>query len=86
MRVRGCGAPFRPAGLPSLDGPASSLPLYCAVLDAVIAGHDAGAERAGTILISGAGQDIDAVLASQHKLPSVSAAPTPIKRPLTTVR
>ena len=86
MRVRGFGAPFRPAGLPRLDGPASSLPFHCAVLDAVIAGDDAGAERAGTILISGAGQDIDAVLASQHKLASVSAAPTPIKRPLTTVR
>ena len=57
-----------------------------AVLDAVIAGDDAGAERASTILTSGAGPDIDAVLASRHKLPSVSAAPTPIKRPLTTVR
>lgn len=68
------------------NGPASSLPLHRAVLDAVITGDSARAERASLTLISGAGQDIDAVLASRRKLPSVSTAPTLIKRRLSTMR
>ena len=65
-------------------GPASSLPLHRAVFDAVIAGNGASAERASLTLISGTGQDIDAVLASRGKFPSASAAPMPIKSPPTT--
>ena len=52
-----------------LDGPASSLPLHRAVLDAVIAHKPAQAERASLKLIDSAGDDIDQVLASGRKLP-----------------
>ena len=55
------------------DGPAQSLPLHRAVLDAVIARDPAKAERASLVLIDGAGEDIDAVLASRRKLPSLNA-------------
>jgi len=54
------------------DGPASSLPLHRAVLDAVIAGNAAKAERAALVLIDGAREDIEQVLASRRKLPSVA--------------
>jgi len=54
-------------------GPASSLPLHRAVLDAVIARAPQKAERASLVLIDGAAADIDAVLASRRKLPSVAA-------------
>ena len=54
-------------------GPASSLPLHRAVLDAVIARAPQKAERAALVLIDGAGEDIEAVLASRRKLPSVAA-------------
>ena len=54
------------------DGPASSLPLHRAVLDAVIARQPAKAERASWALIDSAGEDIDQVLASRRKLPSVA--------------
>jgi len=54
------------------DGPASSLPLHRAVLDAVIARSPQKAERAILVLIDGANEDIEAVLASSHrKLPSL---------------
>ena len=53
-------------------GPASSLPLHRAVLDAVIERNPARAERACLVLIDGAADDIDQVLASRRKLPSVS--------------
>ena len=52
-----------------LDGPASSLPLHRAVLDAVIAHKPERAERASLKLIDSAGDDIDRVLASGRKLP-----------------
>jgi len=52
-----------------LDGPASSLPLHRAVLDAVIAHQPELAERASLQLIDSAGDDIDHVLASGRKLP-----------------
>ena len=58
-------------------GPASSLPLHRAVLDAVIARSPHKAERASLILIDGAAEDIEAVLASRRKLPSVA---TPARR------
>jgi DNA-binding FadR family transcriptional regulator len=61
------------------DGPASSLPLHRAVLDAVIARDARKAERASLVLIDGARDDIEQVLASRRKLPSLSGPPTPIR-------
>ena len=58
------------------DGPAQSLPLHRAVLDAVIARNPAKAERAILVLIDGAGEDIETVLNSRRKLPSL-AVPAP---------
>jgi DNA-binding FadR family transcriptional regulator len=58
------------------DGPANSLPLHRAVLDAVIARAPARAEKAILVLIDGAGEDIEAVLGSRRKLPSL-ALPAP---------
>ena len=55
------------------DGPAGSLPLHRAVLDAVIARAPALAERASLVLIDGAQEDIDIVLASRRRLPSLAA-------------
>jgi DNA-binding FadR family transcriptional regulator len=55
------------------DGPASSLPLHRAVLDAVIARAPQKAEKAILVLIDGARDDIEQVLASRRKLPSVAA-------------
>jgi DNA-binding FadR family transcriptional regulator len=57
------------------DGPASSLPLHRAVLDAVIARDPAKAERASLALIDGARDDMERVMASRRKLPSVSLPP-----------
>ena len=53
------------------DGPAASLPLHRAVLDAVIARSPEAADRAITLLIDNARQDIDQVLATRRKLPSL---------------
>jgi DNA-binding FadR family transcriptional regulator len=61
------------------DGTKTSLPLHRAVLNAVIARNPAKAERAVMVLIEGARQDIELVLASRRKLPVVSGAATPIK-------
>jgi DNA-binding FadR family transcriptional regulator len=55
------------------DGALRSLPLHGAVLDAVIAGAPDKAERAILVLINGAARDIDAVLATRRKLPSLAA-------------
>jgi len=55
------------------DGPAHSLPLHRAVLDAVIARLPQKAERASLVLIDGAQEDIEQVLASRRKLPSLRA-------------
>ncbi len=54
-------------------GPASSLPLHRAVLDAVIARAPQRAEKASLVLIDGAREDIEEVLASRRKLPSLAA-------------
>ena len=62
-------------------GPASSLPLHRAVLDAVIAKKPAAAERASLTLIDGASEDIDQVLASRRKLPTVSGPARPLASP-----
>ncbi len=62
------------------DGPASSLPLHRAVLDAVIARNPAKAERACLVLIDGAAEDIEAVLSSRRKLPSLAAPAKALRR------
>jgi len=56
------------------DGPAISLPLHRAVLDAVIAHQPDKAEKAILVLIDGARQDIEAVLKSRRKLPQLDQA------------
>ena len=61
------------------NGPASSLPLHRAVLDAVIARSPAQAEEAILVLIAGAREDIELVLASRRKLPSVRAPAARLK-------
>lgn len=61
------------------DGTKNSLPLHRAVLNAVIARNPAKAERAVMVLIEGARQDIEQVVASRRKLPIVSSVATPIK-------
>jgi len=54
------------------DGPAISLPLHRAVLDAVVARNPAKAERAICVLIDGAHDDIEQVLGSRRRLPQVN--------------
>jgi DNA-binding FadR family transcriptional regulator len=63
------------------DGPALSLPLHRAVLDAVIARDPLEAERACTVLIDGAQADIEHVLASRRKLPSLRAPASRLRAP-----
>lgn len=57
------------------DGPGPSLPLHRAVLDAVIARAPEAAEHAINLLIDGARQDIEQVLSSRRKLPSLGVPP-----------
>ena len=64
------------------DGPASSLPMHRAVLDAVIAHHPAKAEKASQQLIDSAQADIEQVLASRRTRRIVSgSAPPRLKAP-----
>jgi DNA-binding FadR family transcriptional regulator len=63
------------------DGPAQSLPLHRAVLDAVIARSPDAAERAALVLIDGAYADMQEVLASRRALPSLVAQASPLKAP-----
>ncbi|WP_225781695.1 FadR/GntR family transcriptional regulator [Xenophilus sp. Marseille-Q4582] len=60
-------------------GPAGSLPLHRAVLDAVIARKPDRAEKAIRVLIDGAREDIDTVLASGKRLPQIHAPPRRIR-------
>jgi DNA-binding FadR family transcriptional regulator len=53
------------------DGPRQSLPLHRAVLDAVIAHDPVRAEKAIRVLIDGAANDIEQVLAGRKRLPRV---------------
>jgi DNA-binding FadR family transcriptional regulator len=53
------------------DGPAGSMSLHRAVLDAVIAKNPDRAEKAILVLIDGAREDIDTVLKSRRKLPQL---------------
>ncbi|WP_284614346.1 FadR/GntR family transcriptional regulator [Aquabacterium humicola] len=66
------------------DGPATSLPLHRAVLDAVIARSPPRAERAILTLIDSAREDIETVLASRRKLPSLSQPAPQLKARLPT--
>ncbi len=61
------------------DGPAHSLPLHRAVLDAVIAHQPDEAERAIRVLIDGAKEDIEEVLASRRRLPVLSTPARQLK-------
>ncbi len=54
------------------DGPKHSLPLHRAVLDAVVARQPAKAEKAILVLIDGARDDIDQVLATGKRLPRLN--------------
>jgi DNA-binding FadR family transcriptional regulator len=54
------------------DGPLKSLPLHRAVLDAVIAHNPGHAEKAILVLIDGAREDIETVLASRKRLPRLN--------------
>ena len=68
------------------NGPADSLPLHRAVLDAVIARNPAKAERACLALIASAQDDIEQVLASRRKLPSLAQPAARLKAPGTAAR
>lgn len=61
-------------------GPSLSLPLHRAVLDAVIARNPAKAARASLVLIDGANEDIEQVLASRRKLPAFGGPPRTLPR------
>lgn len=55
------------------DGPRDSLPLHRAVLDAIVARKPARAEKAALVLIDGARDDIEEVLATRRRLPKLDA-------------
>ena len=61
------------------DGPRDSLPMHRAVLDAVIAHKPAKAEKAILVLIDGARDDIEEVLATRKRLPRLNLPARPLK-------
>ena len=61
------------------NGPAQSLPLHRAVLDAVIAHQPDQAEQAIRVLIDGAREDIEEVLASRRRLPRLNHPASQLK-------
>jgi DNA-binding FadR family transcriptional regulator len=61
------------------DGPARSLPMHRAVLDAVKSHEPAKAERAIVKLIDSAHADIEVVLGSRRRLPRLSRPPPRLK-------
>ena len=63
------------------NGPASSLGMHRAVLDAVVARHPQKAEKAILKLIDGAREDIESVLSSRRRLPSLDHPPTRLRAP-----
>ena len=67
------------------DGPAISLPMHRAVLDAVLERRPEDAERAVLKLIDSAREDIEQVLSSRRRLPRLSKPP-PMLRPETQPR
>ncbi|WP_114969839.1 FadR/GntR family transcriptional regulator [Rhodoferax ferrireducens] len=60
-------------------GPASSLALHRAVLDAVIARDPAKAEKAILILIDGAHKDIEQILTTRRRLPRLNTPASVLK-------
>lgn len=62
-----------------MGGPASSIPLHQNVLDAVIARNPAKAEKAILVLIDGAHQDIEEILASRRRLPRLNTPASVLK-------
>ena len=54
------------------DGPRHSLPLHRAVLDAVIAQQSGAGREGDLVLIDGAHDDIEQVLASRRRLPKLN--------------
>lgn len=63
------------------DAPKAALPLHKAVLDAVVSKNPNKAEKAVRVLIEGAHQDMEHVLNSRKKLPSLSGPAKFIKAP-----
>jgi DNA-binding FadR family transcriptional regulator len=63
------------------DGPRQSLPMHRAVLDAVVARSPVKAEKAILVLIDGAREDIEGVLASRRRLPSLEMPAPRLKAP-----
>jgi len=61
------------------DGPRLSLPMHRAVLDAVAAHEPARAEKAILVLIDGASEDIELVLASRRRLPRLNEPAAPLR-------
>ena len=61
------------------DGPRNSLPMHRAVLDAVIAHNPSRAEKAILVLIDGARDDIETVLASRKRLPRLNLPASPLR-------
>lgn len=61
------------------DGPRDSLPMHRAVLDAVIARKPAKAEKAILVLIDGARDDIEEVLATRKRLPRLNLPARPLR-------
>jgi DNA-binding FadR family transcriptional regulator len=61
------------------DGPIDSLPMHRAVLDAVIARQPVRAEKAILLLIDGARDDIEEVLAKRKRLPRVNMPARPLR-------
>jgi DNA-binding FadR family transcriptional regulator len=64
-------------------GPASSLAGHRAVLDAVIARKPTKAEKAILVLIDGAHQDVEEILASSHSLPRLNMPASLLKASVT---
>ncbi len=64
-----------------VDGPALSLPRHKAVLEAVLVKSPLKAERAVLKLIESAQVDIEQVLASRRKLPSLRQPASKLKAP-----
>jgi DNA-binding FadR family transcriptional regulator len=61
------------------DGPRNSLPMHRAVADAVAAHDPVRAERAIIVLIDGAREDIELVLASRRRLPRLDTPAPPLR-------
>lgn len=61
------------------DGPRDSLPMHRAVLDAVIAHKPDKAEKAILVLIDGARDDIEEVLAKRKRLPRLNLPARPLR-------